>query len=140
MRSTFPPDPQSARVLSDYAHLYGLASASNLGLSGRNQVDMTVDGIYRLRLHALPQGGVVIHSRLCTLPEPGMARDDLLLGTARLACGTLREHTTTCVVDDRERALWLQQTCSANSTQDIDDAVGCFVNSLAFWSKAISAV
>ena len=38
-----------------------------------------------------------------------------------------------------ERAIWLQQTVSGNSTQDIDEAVGSFVNALAFWSKAITS-
>lgn len=138
MKSSAPPDPQSARLLAAYASQYGLATPGRG--SSAAPVDMTVDGTYRLRLRALPQGGVAISSRLRSLPEPGLARDELLLGAARMACGTLRAHTTACVVDDRERALWLQQTCAAASNQDIDDAVGSFVNSLAFWSKAIASV
>ena len=37
-------------------------------------------------------------------------------------------------------AKFEQQTAAAASSQDIDDAVGSFVNSLSFWSKAINAV
>ena len=79
-------------------------------------------------------------ARLRALPEPGPARDDMLRGVARMACGTMKEHASGCVIDDRERAVWLQQTAAAASSQDIDDAVGSFVNSLSFWSKAINAV
>ena len=43
------------------------------------------------------------------------------------------------VIDESERAIWLQQTVSGNSTQDIDEAVGSFVNARAFWSKAITS-
>lgn len=61
----------------------------------------------------------------------------MLLGAARLACGTMREHAAACVVDERERALWLQQAARTNSQQDIDDAVGSFVNCLALWTEFV---
>jgi hypothetical protein len=137
MKSTAPADPASARQLQAYAHQYGLTSPT--AASGA-PVDMTVDGIYRIRLRALPQGGVAVSARLRALPEPGPVRDELLLGVARMACGTMKEHASGCVIDDRERAIWLQQTSAGTSSQDIDDAVGSFVNSLAFWSKAIASV
>lgn len=137
MKSPAPTDPASASLLQAYARQYGLASQAAVGSA---PVDMTVDGIYRIRLRALPQGGIGVSARLRALPEPGPARDDMLLGVARMACGTMKEHASGCVVDDRERAVWLQQTAAAASSQDIDDAVGSFVNSLSFWSKAINAV
>jgi hypothetical protein len=137
MKSNAPADPASARLLHAYARQYGLASPAAASVA---PVDMTIDNLYRIRLRALPQGGVAVSSRLKALPEPGPARDDMLLSVARMACGTLKEHASGCVVDDRERAIWLQQTTAAASVQDIDDAVGSFVNSLAFWSKAINAV
>ena len=136
MKSPAPTDPASASLLQAYARQYGLASQAAVGSA---PVDMTVDGIYRIRLRALPQGGIGVSARLRALPEPGPARDDMLLGVARMACGTMKEHASGCVVDDRERAVWLQQTAAAASSQDIDDAVGSFVNSLSFWSKAINA-
>ena len=52
----------------------------------------------------------------------------------------MKDHASGCVIDERERAVWLQQTAAAASSQDIDDVVGSFVNSLSFWSKAINAV
>src|SRR5690606_31742621 len=67
---------------------------------------------------------------------PGPERDDLLLAYARLACGTMKEQAPTCRVDARERAIGLQLPAPAQSVQDIDEAVGQCVNSLAFWSKA----
>ena len=137
MKSPAPTDPASASLLQAYARQYGLASQAAVGSA---PVDMTVDGIYRIRLRALPQGGIGVSARLRALPEPGPARDDMLRGVARMACGTMKEHASGCVIDDRERAVWLQQTAAAASSQDIDDAVGSFVNSLSFWSKAINAV
>ena len=137
MKSPAPTDPAPASLLQAYARQYGLASQAAVGSA---PVDMTVDGIYRIRLRALPQGGIGVSARLRALPEPGPARDDMLLGVARMACGTMKEHASGCVVDDRERAVWLQQTAAAASSQDIDDVVGSFVNSLSFWSKAINAV
>lgn len=99
-------------------------------------LQMLVDGRYALRLRALPRDAVMVSARLRTLPAPGRARDELLMAFARLACGTMKEQPTTCSIDARERAIWLQLPAPAQSLQDIDDAVGRFVNSLAFWSKA----
>ncbi|CAN7186983.1 CesT family type III secretion system chaperone [Acidovorax sp. LjRoot194] len=138
MKSSAPADPASDRLLQAYASQYGLTAPG--AASSSAPVDMTVDGIYRIRLRALPQGGVAVSARLRTLPEPGPARDDMLLGVARLACGTMKDHASGCVVDERGRAIWLQQTAAAASSQDIDDAVGGLVNALAFWSKAIATV
>ncbi len=101
---------------------------------------MQVDDRYRLRLRALPEGGIVIVSRLQTLPDPGNDRDKLILRVAQMALGMMKEHASTCVVDERERAIWLQQTVATNSTHEIDEAIGDFVNALAFWSKAITTV
>lgn len=135
MQSSAPADPASVRVLQAYASQHDLIAQGDHG-----PVDMLVDGRYRIRLRALSQGGIAVSARLRALPEPGHARDELLRGVASLACGTMREHASACVVDERERAIWLQQATTAASSQDIDDAVGSFTNSLAFWSKAIASV
>lgn len=137
MKSSVSADPASVRLLQAYASQHGLVAP---GASGSTPVEMTVDGIYRVSLRALPHGGVAVSARLRSLPGPGPARDDLLLGAARLACGTMKDHASGCVVDERGRAIWLQQTAAATSSQDIDDAVGAFVNALAFWSKAIAKI
>lgn len=137
MKSSAPPDPASARLLHAYSSQLGLAAADTTKSS---PIDMMVDGLYRIRLRALPQGGIAVCARLRSLPEPGPARDDMLLGISRLACGAMKDQSTSCVIDDRERAVWLQQAAPATSHQDIDDVVGSFVNSLAFWSKAITTI
>lgn len=135
MMTSAPADPASARLLHAYAAQYG--GGSEAGSTRSAPIGLTIDGQYRVRLRALPQGGIAVQARLRSLPEPGPARDEVLLGVARLACGTMKEHAAACVVDERERAVWLQQAAPAASAQDIDDAVGSFVNCLAFWSKAI---
>lgn len=139
MMNTAPADPALVRLVQGYAAQYGAPAAADPD-AARAPVALTIDGQYRIRLQALPRGGVVVQARLRSLPEPGFDRDELLLGVARLACGTMKEHAAAIVVDERERALWLQQAAPANSTQDIDDAVGSFVNCLAFWSKAVTTL
>lgn len=123
--------PPTLALLSRYAAQYGIPMAPQ-GAT----LQMLVDSRYTLRLRALPGEGIMLSARLRALPEPGRARGELLLAFARLACGTMKEQATTCSVDARERAIWLQLPAPAQSLQDIDDAVGQFVNSLAFWSKA----
>jgi len=126
------PAPQdAAALLGSYAAQYDIPMAP-----GAATLQMLVDGHYRLQLRALPGAGIMVSARLKALPDPGPARDDLLLACARLACGTMKQQATTCSVDARCRAIWLQLPAPALSIKDIDDAVGRFVNSLAFWSRA----
>lgn len=137
MRSTAPPDPASARLLHAYGAQCGLLNGDG-HVSLHDPIDMSVDGRYRLRLRALPEGGIVIVSRLHTLPDPGTDRDELVLRVSQMALGMMKEHASTCVVDASERAIWLQQTVATNSTHEIDEAVGEFVNALAFWTQAVA--
>ncbi|MET1115636.1 MAG: hypothetical protein ABWY08_11895 [Comamonas sp.] len=123
--------PSTRALLSRYAAQYSIPMAPH-----GTTLQMLVDKHYALRLRALPGDGIMVSAQLRPLPAPGHARDELLLGFARLACGTMKDQPTTCSVDARERAIWLQLPAPAQSLQDIDDAVGRFVNSLAFWSKA----
>lgn len=99
-------------------------------------LQLLADGRYRLRLRALPGEGILVSAQLQALPEPGPAREDLRQAHSRLACGTMKEQATTCSVDARERAIWLQLPAPARSVEYIDDAMSNFVNSLAFWSQA----
>jgi len=99
-------------------------------------LQLLVDGHYPLRLQAMHGDGIMVAAQLRPLPLPGPARDDLLQAFARLACGTLKAQPTTCSVDARERAVWLQLPAHAQSLQHIDEAIGTFVDSLAFWSEA----
>ncbi|QIL70564.1 type III secretion system chaperone [Diaphorobacter sp. HDW4B] len=136
MRSTAPPDTVSANLLQAYAQQLGMAAGDR---SINEPLDMNVDDRYRLRLRALPEGGIAIVSRLRTLPDAGKDRDELVLRVSQMALGMMKEHASTCVVDSSERAIWLQQTVATNSTHEIDEAVGEFVNALAFWAKAVNS-
>lgn len=129
------PDAAALRLLQSYADQLGGAAPLRAGA-----LAMTVDGQHRIALRALPNGTIAVEARLRSLPEAGAERDRVLLGAARLACGTLRESAAACVVDARERALWLRHTSRATSGQDIDDSVGELVNQLAFWRKTVAAV
>lgn len=135
MRNLSTPDPAALRLLQSYADRQGVSGALPAGM-----LKMTVDDRFRLSLRALPAGGIAVESRLRALPEPGPARDQLVLGVARLACGTLRQSPAACVVDERERAVWLRLVTPGSSTQDIDEAVGELANQLAFWLPAVAAV
>ena len=136
MRSTAPPDTVSANLLQAYAQQLGMAAGDR---SINEPLDMSVDDRYRLRLRALPEGGIAIVSRLRSLPDAGKDRDELVLRVSQMALGMMKEHASTCVVDSSERAIWLQQTVATNSTHEIDEAVGEFVNALAFWAKAVNS-
>ena len=136
MRSTAPPDTVSANLLQAYAQQLGMAAGDR---SINEPLDMNVDDRHRLRLRALPEGGIAIVSRLRTLPDAGKDRDELVLRVSQMALGMMKEHASTCVVDSSERAIWLQQTVATNSTHEIDEAVGEFVNALAFWAKAVNS-
>ncbi len=136
MRSTAPPDTVSANLLQAYAQQLGMATGDR---SINEPLDMSVDDRYRLRLRALPEGGIAIVSRLRSLPDAGKDRDELVLRVSQMALGMMKEHASTCVVDSSERAIWLQQTVATNSTHEIDEAVGEFVNALAFWAKAVNS-
>lgn len=136
MRSTAPPDTVSANLLQAYAQQLGMAAGDR---SINEPLDMNVDDRYRLRLRALPEGGIAIVSRLRSLPDAGKDRDELVLRVSQMALGMMKEHASTCVVDSSERAIWLQQTVATNSTHEIDEAVGEFVNALAFWAKAVNS-
>lgn len=126
-----PHSAATAALLGRFADQYDIPMAPDTGT-----LHMLVDDQYALRLRALPGEGIMLSAQLKPLPLPGPVRDELLLAFARLACGTMKEQPTTCSVDSRERAIWLQLCATARSVHDIDEAVGRFVNSLAFWSKA----
>jgi hypothetical protein len=105
-----------------------------------DRLDLMVDDRYRLRLLALPGGGVMIRSRLKTLPESASAQEALITQVGRLACAMMKHHASGCVVDEPGRSLWLQQTTASTSAADIDEAVGQFVNALTFWLKATATL
>jgi hypothetical protein len=137
MSQPLSPATHSAQLLQSYALQLDL-SPSHASAGAR--LDMLVDERYRVRLQALPTGGVQIRARLRALPEAAGARELVLTRVAQLACGMMKTYSSTCVVDAEARALWLQQTSAASTTHDIDAAVDHFVNALTFWIKAIDPV
>jgi hypothetical protein len=133
-------DAGAARLLAQYrAQQAPQAADAGHGNDAGASLDLVIDGRHRVRLQALPGGGIRVASRLRALPEPGFARDQLVRSLGRLACGTMLASPCACVIDARERAAWLQITVAAGSTQDIDDAVGELANALAFWTPAVAA-
>lgn len=104
---------------------------------GSPTLSLMVDGQQMLRLRALPHSGIQVSAWLRALPEPGIARDHLLVTAGKVAAGLMADHAAHCVVDARERALWLQQLSPAHSLQDIDDTVGALTNALAAWKPLI---
>lgn len=137
MMNTPPGDPASARLLSTYARQYGLSGTSP---NHDRQVGMLVDDTYRIQLDALPCGGIAMRSRLRRLPAPGPARNEFLLAVARMACGMMQESAAGCVIDEAARSLWLQQATPADTVEKLDEALGDFVNHLAFWAKTTASL
>lgn len=135
MSTSARPDTTTVALLHRYAAHHGIAFAPDATM-----LQLVIDDRYALRLQAMRGEGIMLSAHLRPLPAPGLARDELLLAFARLACGTMQQQATTCSVDARERAVWLQLPARAQSLQHIDDAIGTFVNSLAFWCKASSSL
>lgn len=128
-------DPGTLQLLGRYAQ-----STNATPPTASTPLLLTIDGTYRIRLRAVGESRMVVSSRLCPLPEPGLARDHMLERLGALACGTMQRSAAACVVDEQEQAVWLQQTAQPVSTQDIDDLVGEFVNELAFWVGVVRNV
>lgn len=122
-----------AHPLRTYAQHLGIEAPRP---ASQARLDLRVDDRHRLRLLALPDGSVMIRARLMPLPQGANERDALAARIGRLACGMMKHHASTCVIDPQARSLWLQQTTAGTSAHDIDDAVGQFVNALAFWAQA----
>jgi len=122
-----PLSSSSSSLLADYALFLGSEQQSD-------RINITVDEHYRIQLSTLADSRVLMKYHLCALPEPGLARDQLLEQAARRVCGMMNRYATAAVVDEAENALWLQRIIAANSVRDIDEGLGDFVNELASWS------
>ena len=71
----------------------------------------------------------------------GAARDEFFIAVGQCASAMLSTHASTCVVDPVEDALWLQQTLPPDvDSLGMDEAVGEFVNALAFWLAFYSSL
>ena len=125
------PDAASLRLLQAYALQQDLHFDEQ---RPQASVVMRVDRRYKVVMYALREGGIAISSRLRALPQHGGMRDEIILRAARLALAMMREHASTCVISEDGQELRLLQITRASSPDDIDNAVGSFVNALAFWS------
>jgi len=87
-----------------------------------------------------PHGRFAIQSQLIALQDhPESITSAALLHVAQVMAGMMQDHASAVCIDPRAGALVLQQTIQADSQlRALQDAVGNFVNALAFWSRYCS--
>lgn len=106
-------------------------------LRADGRATIVIDDRYRVHLQPDSAGWLSLMSRIVALPAAGIARDRLLLEMGRLAAGMLSAHASGCVIDEKEEAVWLQQSIRPDSSDvDVDEAIGQFANALSFWTRA----
>lgn len=128
-------DAPNHPLIASYADRHGLPAGS---VRPDGRLTLVVDERYRIHMHAAPGGWLALSARLCDLPAPGMARDALLVNVGKMAAGMLEGHASTCTVDPREEALWLQQCLRPDAAAtDLDEAVAQLANALSFWQGAV---
>jgi hypothetical protein len=101
------------------------------------RLTVVVDDEYRVHLQSTPDGGVVLLSKLASLPPLGRTREMLLLGLGEIAAGTLAGGSAACVIDEHEAAVWLQQLIVQASVTSLEEPFGDFVNTLSFLKSAL---
>ena len=69
-----PADAAISRLLHSYGAQFG-AEPGDGPDAARAPIALTVDGQYRIRLRALPRGGIVVQSRLRRLPGRRAVRE-----------------------------------------------------------------
>jgi hypothetical protein len=82
--------------------------------------------------------GLLLETRLATLPAAAAARDAILERALRSSAARVRS-TVACVsVDDAAGALWLQQLIPSSVSPDaLDEVVGALVNETEHWRSAL---
>lgn len=121
-------------LITRYVALHGIQDA----VRSDGRATILVDDKYRIHLRGARNGWLVMSSRLCPLPPPGVARDRFLVHIGTHAAGMLSQQPSTCVIDPDEDALWLQEMIRPDAgAGDVDEAVGRFANALSFWIQVV---
>lgn len=116
--------------IESYLIRRGLADAAR----DDGRATVLIDEKYRIHLAVAPSGWLVTAAKLCVLPPRGAARDEFFISVGKHASAMLVKDPSTCVVDPRVEALWLQRIHDpATDALGVDEAIGEFVNALSSW-------
>lgn len=93
------------------------------------------DGRWRVQLRLVGEGRLLLSALLLDLAGLGETqREGLLVALAGHAAGVLRDHACALALDEDAARLMLQQQLPADlSLSQLEEALGDFVNMLAFW-------
>lgn len=117
------------------------AGLGDQAIRADGRATIVIDDKYRVHLQPAAGGWLSLMARIVALPAAGIARDNLLLEMGRLAAGMLSGHASGCVIDEKEEAVWLQQSIRPDSSDiDVDEAIGQFANALSFWTQVAGRV
>lgn len=110
---------------------------SELRSDGR--LTLNFDQKYRVHVHSSTHNRVALSAQLMSLGARyhDAASDQALERLTALAAGMLQQHASSLCLDERAKALLLQQTLPADaSAANVEAALADFVNMLPFWASA----
>ena len=122
------------QVLRAYMSVYGI-DAGAIRQDGR--LALTFDGRWRVQVRPLADGRCVLVALVMELRQlPEIRADDVLVRLGQYASGLIRDHRSTLAMDEGGDRLLLQQVLEAAPTlPQLEEALGDFVNVLAFWNR-----
>lgn len=102
---------------------------------GGGRVVLTIDQRFRVHLVPASHHRVALQCELLALPErPDRPMQDLLMRLAKAAAGLMQRHASGLAIDERRRALVLQQQLPADAgVHALQQALAEFTNTLVFW-------
>jgi hypothetical protein len=126
---------QPATLIDRWAAVRGLPMSRTASVS---RLTFTVDDRFRLHVSEARNQGVALESRICDLPSDELDRDRLVERVMLMSVGRMRTDDAMLAVDPLEGTLLLQSAVSADAGErGLSEAVGRFVNSLAFWRSVV---
>jgi hypothetical protein len=125
-------------TLQAFAQRHGLGADA---VRGTGRLTLTVDGRYRVHLQPSTHNRLAFTAQLMPWPAvPDTPSDRTMERLLRTASGMLQANASTLCIDEVRHALLLQQCVPVDAPPaTLDDALGEFVNALAFWSKLCTA-
>ncbi len=105
-------------------------------------LSVTFDDQYRVRLRPASGGRIALVALLLELDALAPSgRDDAIVHLAGLGAGLLQGYASTLSIDASAQWLVLQQVLPAGiGVEGLEEELGDFVNALAFWTSAASAL
>lgn len=139
------PTPYGTTVKDVPAALHSFMTRQGLGrqdLRADGRLTLAIDSRYRVHLHPAADQGILISAQVKDLAGHYQASgtEAALLRLMALATGLMTQYASGLSLDRQRQALVLQHRLRSDvDATGIENALGEFVNALAFWSRASAA-